>query len=352
MKEFEKDIFAKKVPDFKKMLDCGFLQSGNRYVYEEDFLDGDFRASVVVDSRGNISGMVYDVVAEEEYMPLRIESYDGAFVNTVRDYYEKILLNLADTCFGDKLFVGNQANRIAASIFSEYGHTPDFPWNDSAGVFRNPSNQKWYGLVMRISLAKLTQDPEDEEKQVDVLNLKINAEDGDALRSEYGIYKAYHMNHKSWISIRLDDSLSDDRVMELIGVSYGFTLGRTSSARKGEVKKWIVPANPKYYDIIGAFTGVTETIWKQGKGIEKGDIVYMYVAAPYSAILYKCTVLETHIGTNVRGGKANVRELMKVRIDERYSNKKCTLYKMKLYGVTTVRGPRYMPEKLIEYLEA
>ena len=30
----------------------------------------------------------------------------------------------------------------------------------------------------------------------------------------------------------------------------------------------IVPANPKYYDIVSVFSSTDDTIWKQGKGIE------------------------------------------------------------------------------------
>ena len=35
-----------------------------------------------------------------------------------------------------------------------------------------------------------------------------------------------------------------------------------------------------------AFENTDEIHWKQGPGIKKGDIVYMYVASPVSAILY------------------------------------------------------------------
>ena len=36
-------------------------------------------------------------------------------------------------------------------------------------------------------------------------------------------------------------------------------------------KEWIIPANPKYYDIVGAFKVADEIDWKQGAGIKKGD---------------------------------------------------------------------------------
>ena len=38
-----------------------------------------------------------------------------------------------------------------------------------------------------------------------------------------GIYPAYHMNHKTWISVVLDDTICDDKIMELIQSSFDLT---------------------------------------------------------------------------------------------------------------------------------
>ena len=66
---------------------------------------------------------------------------------------------------------------------------------------------------------------------------------------------------------------------------------------------WIIPCNLKYYDVKGAFSKFTAIDWKQSaKNICVGDIVYIYVGKPISAIKYKCRV-----------NKAN---LSKVEIDD------------------------------------
>ena len=51
---------------------------------------------------------------------------------------------------------------------------------------------------------------------------------------------------------------------------------------------WIIPCNIKYYDIFGAFSKLKKLDWRQSTKVEAGDIVYVYVARPYSAIMYKC----------------------------------------------------------------
>lgn len=58
---------------------------------------------------------------------------------------------------------------------------------------------------------------------------------------------------------------------------------------------WLIPANPKYYDIMNAFNKTDTIIWKQSTKIQVGDIVFIYVGAPVSAIIFACRVLEINI---------------------------------------------------------
>lgn len=51
--------------------------------------------------------------------------------------------------------------------------------------------------------------------------------------------------------------------------------------------EWIIPCNLKYYDVKGAFSKFKAIDWKQSaKNICVGDIVYIYVGKPISAIKY------------------------------------------------------------------
>ena len=59
--------------------------------------------------------------------------------------------------------------------------------------------------------------------QADIINVKIRPEQAEQLHHIPGIYPAYHMNHKLWISVVLDDSLPDETIMSLINASYNLT---------------------------------------------------------------------------------------------------------------------------------
>ncbi len=168
-----------------------------------------------------------------------------------------------------------------------------------------------------------------------------------------GIYPAFHMNHKLWSSVRLDDTFTDDQVLELIEMSFDATHGKAGnkgSKRPEGCREWIIPANPKYYDVVTDFDNNEESLWKQGKGIEKGDIIYMYVGVPHSAILYRCEITKVHLPSDYEGTDIKVPELMAVKILDRYEKNVFDREVLKKFGVTTVRGPRFMPPELAEYI--
>jgi hypothetical protein len=54
---------------------------------------------------------------------------------------------------------------------------------------------------------------------------------------------------------------------------------------------WLFPANTKFYDVFGAF-GEAETYWPVNTKVSAGDVVYIYLAAPYKQIGYVCDVME------------------------------------------------------------
>ena len=76
---------------------------------------------------------------------------------------------------------------------------------------------KWYGLMMEVPLQKLGV-----ASQADalILNVKIHPEDKERLLSTDGVYEAYHMNKKHWISIALNVCTDDALIRECIYTSY------------------------------------------------------------------------------------------------------------------------------------
>ena len=104
-------------------------------------------------------------------------------------------------------------------MLDTYGTEAEYLWADSPGnaIFRHPASKKWYSIMMDVSSGKLGLEG---ERTVDVMNVKCNPIMIGSLLSEKGFLPAYHMNKNHWISIVLDDSVSDDQIKPLLELSY------------------------------------------------------------------------------------------------------------------------------------
>lgn len=242
---------------------------------------------------------------------------------------------------------GSLKEAVLKYVRKKYKSEIEYLWKTSpdAGVFRHDDNQKWYGLIMEVSRNKFGL-PEDGY----ICTLNVKTDDPmlhDVLLQQNGFFPGYHMSKKSWISILLDGTVPFDTVCDMIDMSYQATAAREKKTKLRPPKEWIIPANPKYYDIEHAFDSTDTIDWKQGNGIKAKDTVFIYVAAPISAILYKCKVLETDIPYSYQDGKLTIKGLMKIKLLKRFKPDRFTFEKLKTgYGIYAVRGPRSIPERL------
>ena len=238
--------------------------------------------------------------------------------------------------------------KVFEYIKKKYQVSPEYPWkrDETSAVFRHSdNNNKWFALCMKVSRDKLGLGSYED---TDVLNLKM---DDLILREilirEGGVYPAYHMSKMHWITVILDGSVPEDKVFDLVDSSFMATASAKKKEKIRPPKEWIIPSNPKYYDVIQAFEDAEEIDWKQGRGIKTGDTVFLYVGAPVSAILYKCQVTETDIPYDFRNKNLTIKALMKIRLLKRYDPGEFTFDVLKSkYNIFAVRGPRGIPNSL------
>lgn len=113
---------------------------------------------------------------------------------------------------------------------------------------------------------------------------------------------------------------------------------------------WLTPANPKYYDIMHAFDRKNVIEWKQSTKVKAGDIVFLYVTQPYSAVIYQCQVLQVGLPYHYERAGLRVNQVMRLRCLETYPPTQFTLKKMTPLGVKYVMGPRHVPAPLLKKL--
>ena len=323
----EEEIFKKGTFQEKELIKYGFKKENNKYILKKPFLNNSFITEIEI-FNNKITGKVIDLEVEEEYTNLRTNS-KGEFAGKVRDSYKEILLSIKENCFIENTFLNPQTNRVNNYIKEKYKDNPEFLWSKFPGyaIYRNKNNEKWYSIIMNISSDKLNK----EIGEVEIINIKLNEDKIMNLLKKEGFYKAYHMNKKDWISIILNDTLEDKEIFSLIDESYEII---------NENEEWIIPSNPKYYDIINCFNNTNEIIWKQSSNIHINDIIYLYVAAPYSKIMYKCRAVEINIPYSYKDSNIKINNIMKLRLIEDVKEKNYSFEYLNNLGIKSIRGPR------------
>lgn len=220
--KIEDNIFQRYTPNFIKITEYGFTKNKTSYFFEKIFHDGEFKAVIKVSKDGKITGKVIEIENNDEFLPLKTEAQQGAFVGEIREEYKQILTDIRENCFLHNDFISSQANRINSAIKAKYGDKPEFMWEKfpNCGVYKNPDNNKWYGIVMDIPRSKLG---EDTNKVIEIINLKLDKDKIITLLEKDGYYPAWHMNKKYWITITLDETLSDDEILSHIEESHSYT---------------------------------------------------------------------------------------------------------------------------------
>lgn len=295
----EEKVFSRLRFSTKALADYGFVNMDVCYSLSKELMDGDFTAEIRVYENGRVRGRVIDNMTEEEYTPLRMPNYTGAFVGSVRQAYEDLLRDIASECCSEVAFASDQGNRIAAAILDRYSVEPDFPWDDgryrAAGVFRHGNNNKWFGLVMNIERKLL--DKSDAENMADVLNLKADENKVPALHRIRGIYPAYHMNHKKWISVILDDTLDDSDVMELVDESFRLTDSAAGVLNPELIKEVLSVADSIPPGRVMSYGQIAEAIGRPKNSRLVGKIMSMQDTAGD----HPCHRVVNHAGRTVPG---------------------------------------------------
>ena len=197
----------------------GFVENSGVWTYSCQILQGDFVMTVSI-TADNVSFQVFDQETGDLYPQVHMETMRGVFVGSVREACLGILYQIRKNCFAVQEFICPQTKRIMGYVQEKYGNQLEYLWEQSpdTAVLRHEESQKWYAVLMRISWNKLEKG---REGQVEAVNLKHD-QVADFL-SHKGIYPAFHMNKRYWISVALDDTLSDEEVLELIETSWKLT---------------------------------------------------------------------------------------------------------------------------------
>ncbi len=238
--------------------------------------------------------------------------------------------------------------RVLEYAKKTYGDEPDRPFSTAPTyeVLRHACSRKWYALFMDIPARKLGLPS---EETVDIINLKCDPVLSGSLRDGVGIFPAYHMNRDSWITVLLDGTVALRDIKPLLDMSRSLTDQKQGRVARARITDWLIPANPKFYDVEEGLAQSPDgtVLWKQSSDIRVGDTVYMYMAAPVSAVKYKFTAREVNIPWEYADENVTMKRAMRLKLLERFEAIPIGRDVLQNHGVYAVRGPRSMPRSLI-----
>ena len=214
----EQEIFDNYQISPEKLMEYGFQPDGNRLVFTKELPKENLQ--IVLTCDGQISGKILDLALGEEYTAFRVQEAAG-FGAEVRQKYVGLLTEIREKCARNLHFRTEQARRISDYIAETYDGSPDFLWPSipSYGAFRREGTKKWYAIMGSVPLCKVDPDS-DSRREVEVINVKVDSSRIREILAMKGYYPAFHMNKKSWVSIILDDTLSDPEIRQRIDESY------------------------------------------------------------------------------------------------------------------------------------
>lgn len=344
-------LFSTQVVDFNLLADFGFIkQPDQTYTYQTTIMNGAFQVNITVFSNKQIETDIIDLDMNEPYHAIYANNRSG-YVTEVRQAYTEVLEDFTGRCCQEMPFLSAQMNRMAAKIADSFGDSWDKPFENAKEYSSYRVAGKWYALIYSAKgekfegIAKSKKD-----KDFEAVNLKVNPKDMAELLALEGVYPAYHMSKKSWVTVLLEDGLSDQVLWTLLSDSRRLVGSSELANPNGGPDYWVIPANLKYYDIDREFATNPEILWTQKASIKAGDYVFIYITAPTKAIRYACRVLEANIPNNGYRKKSGIDHLMRLCLLEHYQDDQVTFDLMKDKGVTAVRGPRRMHPDLITYL--
>lgn len=109
-------------------------------------------------------------------------------------------------------------------VKKQYGTVPEYLWKESpeSAVLRHP-NEKWYAVLMQVEKSRLGLDG---NTKIDIINVKCDADMVGLLTQTYGFLPVYHMNKKYWITMLLDGTVSEAKILDFLDMSYDLIDGK------------------------------------------------------------------------------------------------------------------------------
>lgn len=223
MADIRDRLFKNRKVNLPKLLAWGFEKCGSDYIYRTKLSESGFQLTISFSERGELSTQVLDPSANEAYGLHLIDSAVGPFVGGVKSQYEQILAEIAAQCFDADIFKSAQAKALIAYVRERRRDELEFLWPKfpANAIWRRRDTGKWYAALLTVSKRKLGLGL---EEKVEIIDLRAQPEEIEALIDKRLYFPGYHMNKKHWYTIILDGRVELAELCRRIDRSYSLAL--------------------------------------------------------------------------------------------------------------------------------
>lgn len=222
-------LFERKRLNIEKIKNYGFQydEIENTYIYKRKIMDEKMELVITIKSLEDtsINIKVMDILVDDEYVLYKVSSTNGTFINKLRQEVELCISDILKKCFEERKINNDQKQEVLNYIIKKYGDEQEYLWEKSptSSIIRRKDNKKWYVVFISISSKKLGIEI---EKNIDIMNVRIESQEVEKLLKRASYFPAYHMNKKNWISISLENKLELQEIFEKIDTSYNLVASK------------------------------------------------------------------------------------------------------------------------------
>ena len=221
MRKLDKELELRKI-DYTTLEKFGFKKQKNKYTYSKKIINDQFLVIVEIENNKMISKII-ELSFNDEYLMVDIENTVGEYVGHIKEEYEKVIKNVINNCTYKEVFKCIQTKEIINYIKEKYKDDLEFLWESSpkTAICRNKLNKKWYILFVTITENKLGLNS---NKEIEIIDLMYQKDKIIDFVDNKKIFGGYHMNKKSWITLKLDNSINTKEIIKLIDNSYNISI--------------------------------------------------------------------------------------------------------------------------------
>lgn len=272
MRNLDSKLKNRKI-NYEELLKYGFRKENEKYIYKTKIKNNQFEVNITISDKESYAKLI-DLENETEFILVDIETSTGQFVGSIRQEYDQVIEDIIKKCTSKEVFKSKQAKEVINYIAEKYGDELEFLWEkfDDNAIWRNKQNNKWYGVLLTISESKLGIKS---DKTVEVIDLRYQKEKIETILDNTKIFTGYHMNKKSWITIKLDESLNTTEIFNLIDNSYKLSIGNkcgiTGESLSQKVYEYLTTI-PK--GKVVTYKQVAESLGNKGMARVVGNILH------------------------------------------------------------------------------